>query len=317
MPVSVVIPTFNRAALLGRAIDSVLNQTYQDFELLVVDDGSTDGTRDVVAKYGSRLRYLPQQNAGVSAARNAGVRHARFDLIAFLDSDDIWRPQKLELQVPAMADPDVVLCFTNRTWTSRPEQDRFGAIGCQFATNPCVIDDAAAIATWPAGSPIIASASLYRKQSFLTVGGYDERLPVFEDLRLDFRLAMTGKKFVAVSDVLVVLDDSPEFDHLSAVNWNFWRQSTDACVEIYAEALARAVHCSARVEQNLRHGLAYHLGRQAERLALDGDHARARRRAWASLWLLPPWRIAARAVLGVCSPSLLARRSAWRGSRPK
>jgi glycosyltransferase involved in cell wall biosynthesis len=313
MQVSVVIPTFNRAQLLGRAIDSVLAQTFRDLEIIVVDDGSTDDTRDVVARYGDAVRYLHQPNAGVSAARNAGVRAARHELIAFLDSDDVWLPRKLELQVPPMADPEVVLCFTNRTWTSRPGVDRFAEVGYRFDRSPCVLDDPARIATWPRGSGIIASGALYRRDAFLRVGGYDERLRVFEDLRLDFRLAMLGKKFAAVSEVLVVLDDAPTFAHLSTRDWRFFVDSTDACVEIYAEALARAVGQSPEVQRNLRLGLAFHLSRQAERLALVGDRRGARRRSWACLSLLPPWRLAARAIVGVALPGLLVRRSPWRG----
>jgi len=312
MAVSVVIPTFNRAGLVGRAIESVLAQTWQQIEIVVVDDGSTDATKTVVEQYGPRVRYVRQDNAGVAAARNAGVRLAREELIAFLDSDDCWLPRKLELQVPAMADPQVVLCFTNRSLASRPGADRFSDIGWQPMGNPCVLTDPAAVATWPAGSPIIASSSVYRKTAFLKAGGYDERLRVFEDLRLDFRLALAGGKFVAIDEVLVVLDDSTAFPHLGAMSWDFFVASTDACVEIYAEALAHGVHASMQVRRNLRQGLCYHLSRQAEYLAVLGERRLARGRAWASLWAMPTWRVAARAALGIAAPRLLARLSSWR-----
>lgn len=101
--VSVVIPTYNREHLLSRSLDSVLAQTFTDFEVLVVDDGSTDGTAVLMAEYEARdgrIRYLSQpRNAGVSAARNRGLREARGDFIAFLDSDDEWFPTKLERQI--------------------------------------------------------------------------------------------------------------------------------------------------------------------------------------------------------------------------
>ena len=99
--VTVVIPTYNRAALLPRALRSVLAQTHQDFEVLVVDDGSTDDTASVVADTGdARVRYVRQpENAGVAAARNRGLRESRGTFIAFLDSDDEWRPEKLAMQL--------------------------------------------------------------------------------------------------------------------------------------------------------------------------------------------------------------------------
>ena len=103
MTVSVVIPTFNRAFQIGEAIRSVLQQTQPPSEVIVVDDGSTDDTADVCAAFGHPVRYVRQTNAGVSAARNHGARLAAGDLIAFIDSDDVWRPEKLAVQCAALA----------------------------------------------------------------------------------------------------------------------------------------------------------------------------------------------------------------------
>ena len=97
--VSVIIPTYNRAHLCKKAVESALSQTYQNIEVIVVDDGSTDNTRDVVSYLDSRVRYLSQKNSGVSAARNMGMQSARGEFIALLDSDDTWLPWKLQLQL--------------------------------------------------------------------------------------------------------------------------------------------------------------------------------------------------------------------------
>lgn len=95
--VSVIIPTYNRAQFLGETIQSVLDQTYTDYEIIIVDDGSTDNTRDVIAQFDTpKLRYIYQENQGVSAARNNGIQQARGEYIAFLDSDDVFLPQRLE-----------------------------------------------------------------------------------------------------------------------------------------------------------------------------------------------------------------------------
>lgn len=97
--VSVIVPTYNRAALLSAAVNSVLQQTYQNIEIIVIDDGSTDDTTEVMAQYGERVRYTRRPNAGVNAARNLGLKQARGEFVALLDSDDLWAPYKLELQV--------------------------------------------------------------------------------------------------------------------------------------------------------------------------------------------------------------------------
>ena len=109
--VSVIVPTFNRAWILKEAIDSVLAQNYRDFELIVIDDGSTDHTRDILHPYRDRLTVIRQANAGVSAARNRGIRAASGRLIAFLDSDDLWLPGKLERQTAFFdATPEAMVC---------------------------------------------------------------------------------------------------------------------------------------------------------------------------------------------------------------
>lgn len=115
--ISVVIPTFNRAYCLARTLDSVLAQTHAELEALIVDDGSTDGTRELIhARYGAepRVRYIHQENGGVAAARNRGIRAARGDFVALLDSDDVWQPWKLELQLRCMQQfPELGMVWTD------------------------------------------------------------------------------------------------------------------------------------------------------------------------------------------------------------
>lgn len=105
--VSVVIPTYNRARFIGNAIESVLCQEGVSLEVVVVDDGSTDNTAEIVAAFGSRVRFFEQENAGASAARNTGIRQSTADTIAFLDSDDLWLPGKLKHQLTEMRETGV------------------------------------------------------------------------------------------------------------------------------------------------------------------------------------------------------------------
>ncbi|HVB56403.1 MAG TPA: glycosyltransferase [Candidatus Acidoferrales bacterium] len=119
--VSVIIPTFNRGYILAEAIQSVLHQTYLHFELIIIDDGSTDGTAAVVAGFeDARIRFVQHpKNAGVSAAQNTGIAHARGTLIAFFASDDLWKPEKLQLQVRFMDEhPEVGGVFSDLEWIS-------------------------------------------------------------------------------------------------------------------------------------------------------------------------------------------------------
>jgi glycosyltransferase involved in cell wall biosynthesis len=114
--VSVIVPTYNRAGIVRAAIDSVLRQTYANVEVIVVDDGSTDDTRQVVEGYGAPVRYLHQRNGGVSAARNFGFAHARGEFVALLDSDDQFLPWKLDAQVRMLREhPDVGMVWTDMT----------------------------------------------------------------------------------------------------------------------------------------------------------------------------------------------------------
>ncbi len=115
--ISIVLPSFNRARILPKAVESILRQTYKDFELIIVDDGSSDNTREVVKSFNDdRIVYVHQENAGACVARNNGIDHACGEYIAFQDSDDIWHEDKLEKQLKALQEKnaDIVFCRMNR-----------------------------------------------------------------------------------------------------------------------------------------------------------------------------------------------------------
>jgi len=112
--VSVVIPAYNAAPWIAETLDSVLAQTFLDFEVIVVDDGSSDKTPEVVAGYGSRVRYLRKENGGAASARNVGIRAARGSYIAFVDADDLWLPEKLQLQMDLFSrHPDLAWVYSD------------------------------------------------------------------------------------------------------------------------------------------------------------------------------------------------------------
>ena len=179
--VTVVIPTYNRASFLREAIDSVLEQTFRSFELIVVDDGSTDGTGDLLRSYGSRLRSIYQENRGPSAARNAGIRAARGEWLAFLDSDDYWLPEKLAKQVAFVREnPHVRICYTEEIWYRRgrrvnpaKKHRKYSGWIFQRMLPLCIV------------SP--SSVMIHRKV-LDEVGMFDEELPACEDYDLWLRI---------------------------------------------------------------------------------------------------------------------------------
>lgn len=215
--VSVIIPTFDRLPMLQEAIGSVRAQTFGDFECLVVDDGSTDGTAPAVEKVAAadaRVRLLKQENRGVSAARNRGVEASRAPLVAFLDSDDLWHPEKLSRQVEVMQE-GWALCHTDEVWLrrgARVNQRKRHAKGggWQFVRSLelCCI------------SP---SAAVVRRDALEEAGGFDEDFPVCEDY--DLWLRMTARWPVAFIAEPLTIKRGGHPGQLSASRWGMdrWR----------------------------------------------------------------------------------------------
>ncbi len=224
--VSVVIPTYNRRALLTEAIDSVLKQTYDDFELLIVDDGSVDGTRDeVIAFDDPRIRYLFQTNSGVSSARNWGVASSHGELIAFLDSDDTWMPTKLEVQVGYMeAHPEISLLQTEEIWVRdgkrvNPAEKHAKHSGWIFleCVPLCIV---------------APSAVMMRREAFNALGGFDEDLPACEDYDLWLRAALRYE--IETLDSPLVVKRGGHSDQLSR-SWGLDRYRIKALQKILGD----------------------------------------------------------------------------------
>src|SRR5947209_7116968 len=172
--VSVIIPAYNAAAFVARAVDSALRQSCATAEVLVIDDESTDETADIAGGYGPPVRLLRQAHAGPGAARNLGAREAAGEWLAFLDADDAWLPHKLERQMPFGADPAVDVVYTLRGKRPVPLEASFEAL-------------------W-GGNFIVNSSTLVRRSSFWAFGGFDEDPALIgcEDWNLWLRMAAGG-----------------------------------------------------------------------------------------------------------------------------
>lgn len=179
--VSVIIPTYNRAVFLKEALESVFSQRNVEIEVIVVDDGSLDETSAVIESYGRSVNYIYQPNAGVSAARNRGIEIARGRWLAFLDSDDFWLPDKLEIQLDWLERrPDIKICQTEELWIRNgrrhnPKKYHKKPSGHSFAVllDRCLV------------SP---SAVMIHRGLFREVGLFDETLPACEDYDLWLRI---------------------------------------------------------------------------------------------------------------------------------
>ncbi len=197
--ISVVLPTFNREKLIARSISSILNQTYKNFELIVVDDGSTDNTEQVVrAIHDPRIIYIKNEHRGGAAARNTGIQAARGAYIAFQDSDDEWFPSKLEKQL------DVFMSAANTIGVVYTGFWKLMKDGKKVYFPPENIKqkegDLYAELLW--GNFITNQAAMVRKECFERVGGYDESLPGMHEWDLWLRMA-TRYEFAYIAEPLV------------------------------------------------------------------------------------------------------------------
>jgi glycosyltransferase involved in cell wall biosynthesis len=196
--VSVVVPTYNRADLLQRAIDSILNQTYSDFELIIVDDASTDNTQAVVDEYDDpRIKYVEkEQNEGGAAARNTGIQHSCGDFVAFCDSDDEWIETKLEKQTEVIKTHECTAVYC-RHYVVEDEYDAFRRSSGELRSGDIRAD---LLQGW---CPASTSFFLVEKESLRAVDGFDPQLPSFQDYDLWLRLAQ-DHTFCYVDEHLVI-----------------------------------------------------------------------------------------------------------------
>jgi len=185
--VSVVIATYNRARLLSETIESVLQQRFHDYELIVVDDGSTDETRKVLESFKDRLQYIYQENRGPSAARNLGARHARAPWIAIEDSDDLCAPDHLETLYGYVCEhPDCSMVFANGAYLGGPEHNRETIIPTSKSQR--LAEEGVQLTDLFDKSIVRLQAALISKTCYEAVGGHDESLRISMDLDLAFRL---------------------------------------------------------------------------------------------------------------------------------
>ena len=273
--VSAIIPTYNRRELVQRAIDSVLAQTRRIDEIIVIDDGSTDGTGDALrARYGERIRYHWQANAGVSAARNAGMAIARGRYFALLDSDDAWRAEKTARQVAWLdAHPDfgMVLCDVVRVDADRKPYD-------VFHRREVLPEDGWVLQRLLLNPSLVPASTMMRREVFATCGGFDPSLRTAEDL--DFHLRVARRWQIGVIEAELVEAMRGHQDGLSGEATTY-----DDYVKVVERAIADA---EGLVDDSVRHeAMALTYLRNARGMLMR-RRWRDARKLWLAGWRLAP-----------------------------
>lgn len=194
--VSVVIPTHNRADYLSRALKTVINQTYKDFEVIIVDDGSTDGTAEIVSEFTDpRMHIVRQEHLERAEARDAGICRAEGQYIAFLDDDDLWTPRRLETMIPVFENKKVGVVYSGFGYVDESDQ-----LLPQAASRPNI--QGQALRKLVLGCWFPMSAAVVRRSSLERVGKFDRELVPAEDWDLWVRIAAQGDEFGCVQDAL-------------------------------------------------------------------------------------------------------------------
>jgi glycosyltransferase involved in cell wall biosynthesis len=281
--ISVVIPTYNRAAEIAAAVASVLAQTLPPHEVIVVDDGSTDMTPEALAPLMDRIRYVRKPNGGASSARNRGVLEATGDWIAFLDSDDTWDPRKLEKQAACVAETSALVCFCvchdddGRTLDDLQSMDPGLAAGAFAFYQPgdCRL-------FYFRCHPFVQSM-LASRESLMKCGLFDETLHVAEDTSLIYRLVLDFGYAVVNEPLVTICRDrsgpglSDTMDPQSAF------RRFDCYTRVQAAVFWRVVQLDPAAARRVRRAMLYFASRQAEIACALGRRDVARRLARAAL----------------------------------
>ena len=283
--ISVVIPTYNRATTVGEAIRSVLAQDSPPDEIIVIDDGSTDGTGDVLAEFGDALKVLRKPNGGVSSARNAGVRLARSEWIAFLDSDDVWMNGKLALHRRELVNHPDIVCHAMNTViaTSSENQNLYALRGKEneFREQPFRERPLSDVLAWC----FFTQSIVIRKDICFKAGLFPEEMRINEDSYFMARVALEGAFMVSVETGSEIRRNDDTQGGLSDLHRDAPLESHEALRSLYENLLAdsRLQHHERKIVSRKLNGELLFLSALSRR----HDPSRSRQLAVESARILP------------------------------
>lgn len=273
--ISVVIPTFNRAHCVGNAIESVFAQTFKDFEIIVIDDGSSDGTIEVLKKFGDKISVFRQKNRGVAAARNAGIRAARGKWIAFLDSDDRWYPGKLEWQMVALEKYSGKVSYTRAIADDgRLFRDIEFISARLYEPDIYFVDNATDAVCFSPRHPMIQTM-IVAKELLDKAGLFDESFHAAEDIELIFRLSFLSG-FIYIDRPLTTVCENSAHSLTYTVKLDSMARRNQSCLRVMAEMYWRMADISPQKSSFMRKQFGYFISRRAEIACAAGQFSLAR-----------------------------------------
>lgn len=273
MLVSVIIPTYNRALTIRETVESALSQTYGDMEVIVVDDGSKDETAEVMRKFDGKVVFISQENAGPSAARNRGVAESKGEIVAFLDSDDHWLPEKISRQVALMerGGNSMACCVCNASVMSAEGSEA----GTSFGSANLKPDFEEG--EWTNPQEILATRFLLfnqvvavRRAAFERVGGFNNNLRLLEDYELALKLSTEGTWGVIRDPLVVKYNDT---EGIGVVCMRDRKHHVKVCSEVLQGILSSGIPLGDMARSELERGVrALTFESKAVALASDGGN---------------------------------------------
>ena len=305
--VSVIIPAFNREHCIRQSVDSALAQTFKDFEIIVVDDGSSDGTVEILKSYGDKIRLICQKNAGAGAARNTAIRVAQGKYVAFLDSDDHWRPEKLEVQMQMITKYGAKVCYSRCVGENGESLKDLEEVTATLK-EPGVyqVADPVEFCSRARCHPYLQSMVL-ETELFTKAGLFDQALHTGDDTLWIFRLGYVVDCIYVDRPMTVIFrgsDNSLTYDVRPASAEKRWSAVIRTQAEIYWRV--RQTHPD---QASIAGGrLGYAIICRAELAAAAGEFSLARSLAWNAVTFIPNFKGLLHVLSLLLAPALVQGR---------
>lgn len=298
--VSVVIPTYNRADYISRAVDSVLTQTYKNVEIIVVDDGSTDNTKHILKHYMDKIHYIHQENSGVEAARNAGIRSSSGRWIAFLDSDDYWLPEKLRIQLDCIEKEKVRVCFTNIIYSNETGKNTYELCKKEYTLYEPV--------EFIKHNTLYVQTMVIEKSLLREVGKFDENLSIGGDTLMIFQIALQVPKFAFIEKQMTVIERAESRNGLMADDVKTRRRHAWVGPYIFFQLYNRCDPKNKKLVKWIRNGLSSYLFLKAQKFLSEENKWGARRFAMDSMYFGGNIFRKIKCLIIIIFPSIIKRR---------